>query len=145
MIKVLCVGKIKEDYLKELIKDYQKRIQKYHKIEIIEVKDEATLDLEKNHLEKYLSSKDYIITLEIEGKQLTSEEFASKIEKTFLSYPNITFVIGSSLGIAKEIKEMSNFALSFSTLTFPHGLFRGMLLEQIYRAFKIINHETYHK
>lgn len=145
MIKVLCVGKIKEDYLKELIKDYQKRIQKYHKIEIIEVKDEATLDLEKSHLEKYLSSKDYIITLEIEGKQLTSEEFASKIEKTFLSYPNITFVIGSSLGIAKEIKEMSNFALSFSTLTFPHGLFRGMLLEQIYRAFKIINHETYHK
>ena len=145
MIKVLCVGKIKEDYLKELIKDYQKRIQKYHKIEIIEVKDEATLDLEKNHLEKYLSSKDYIVTLEIEGKQLTSEELASKIEKTFLSYPNITFVIGSSLGIAKEIKEMSNFALSFSPLTFPHGLFRGMLLEQIYRAFKIINHETYHK
>ena len=123
MIKVLCVGKIKEDYLKELIKDYQKRIQKYHKIEIIEVKDEATLDLEKNHLEKYLSSKDYIVTLEIEGKQLTSEEFASKIEKTFLSYPNITFVIGSSLGIAKEIKEMSNFALSFSALTFPHGLY----------------------
>ncbi len=145
MIKVLCVGKIKEDYLKELIKDYQKRIQKYHKIEIIEVKDEATLDLEKNHLEKYLSSKDYIVTLEIEGKQLTSEELASKIEKTFLSYPNITFVIGSSLGIAKKIKEMSNFALSFSPLTFPHGLFRGMLLEQIYRAFKIINHETYHK
>ena len=142
MIKVLCVGKIKEDYLKELIKDYQKRIQKYHKIEIIEVKDEATLDLEKNHLEKYLSSKDYIVTLEIEGKQLTSEELASKIEKTFLSYPNITFVIGSSLGIAKKIKEMSNFALSFSPLTFPHGLFRGMLLEQIYRAFKIINHET---
>lgn len=145
MIRILCVGKIKEDYLKELIKDYQKRIQKYHKIEIIEVKDCATLDLEKSHLEKYLSSKDYIITLEIEGKQLTSEEFASKIEKTFLSYPNITFVIGSSLGISKEIKEMSHFALSFSALTFPHGLFRGMLLEQIYRAFKIINHETYHK
>lgn len=145
MIKILCVGKIKEEYLKNLIEDYQKRIQKYHKLEIIEVKDEASLELEKEHLEKYISPKDYIITLEIEGKLLTSEEFATKIENTFINYPNITFVIGSSLGIANEIKQKSNYALSFSKLTFPHGLFRGMLLEQIYRAFKIINHETYHK
>ena len=145
MIKILCVGKIKEEYLQKLNADYQKRIQKYHKLEIIEVKDESTLNLEKEHLEKYLSTKDYIITLEIEGKKLTSEEFASKLEKTFVRYPNITFIIGSSLGISEEIKKKSNFALSFSDLTFPHGLFRGMLLEQIYRAFKIINHETYHK
>ncbi len=145
MIKILSVGKIKEPYLNQLINDYLNRIKKYHKIEIIEVKDEATLDLELIHLKKHLSTKDYLITLEIEGKTLSSEEFASKIEKTFLSYPNITFVIGSSLGIPKEIKEMSNFALSFSSLTFPHGLFRGILLEQIYRAFKIINNETYHK
>ena len=145
MIKILCVGKIKAEYLKNLIDDYQKRISKYHKIEIIEVKDEASLELEKEHLEKYISPKDYIITLEIEGKMLTSEEFATKIENTFINYPNITFVIGSSLGIANEIKEKSNYAMSFSKLTFPHGLFRGMLLEQIYRAFKIINHETYHK
>lgn len=145
MIKILCVGKIKEEYLKKLIEDYQKRIQKYHKLEIIEVKDESTLNLEKEHLEKYLSTKDYIITLEIEGKKLTSEEFASKLEKTFINYPNITFVIGSSLGIPKEIKQISNYSLSFSNLTFPHGIFRGLLLEQIYRAFKIINHESYHK
>lgn len=145
MIKILCVGKIKEEYLQKLNADYQKRIQKYHKLEIIEVKDESTLNLEKEHLEKYLSTKDYIITLEIEGKKLTSEEFASKLEKTFINYPNITFVIGSSLGIPKEIKQISNYSLSFSNLTFPHGIFRGLLLEQIYRAFKIINHETYHK
>ncbi len=145
MIKILCVGKMKEEYLKNLIDDYQKRISKYHKIEIIEVKDEASLELEKEHLEKYISPKDYIITLEIEGKLLTSEEFATKIENTFINYPNITFIIGSSLGISSEIKQKSNYALSFSKLTFPHGLFRGMLLEQIYRAFKIINHETYHK
>ena len=145
MIKILCVGKIKEEYLQKLNADYQKRIRKYHKLEIIEVKDESTLNLEKEHLEKNLSTKDYIITLEIEGKKLTSEEFASKLEKTFVRYPNITFIIGSSLGIPEEIKKKSNFALSFSDLTFPHGLFRGMLLEQIYRAFKILNHETYHK
>ena len=145
MIKILCVGKIKEEYLKKLIEDYQKRIQKYHKLEIIEVKDEDSLDKELVHLKPYLSTKDYIITLEIEGESLTSEEFSGVIQNTFLKYPNITFVIGSSLGIPKEIKERSNYALSFSKLTFPHGLFRGILLEQIYRAFKINNHETYHK
>ena len=145
MIKILCVGKIKEKYLQELIEDYQKRISKYHKIEIIEVKDEMSLEQEKEHLEKYLSPKDYLITLEIEGKSLTSEQLSEKIANTFLHYPNITFVIGSSLGIHEDIKKKSNYTLSFSDLTFPHGLFRGMLLEQIYRAFKIINHETYHK
>ena len=145
MIKILCVGKIKEEYLKEFIKDYQTRISKYHKIEIIEVKDEESLELENNHLQKYLSSKDYIITLEIEGKKCSSEELAQKIENLFSHYSTITFVIGSSLGIPEEVKKRANTALSFSDLTFPHGVFRGLLLEQIYRAFKIINHETYHK
>ena len=145
MIKILCLGKIKEPYLNALIADYQKRISKYHPLEIIELKDTGNIEEEKRSLLKHISSKDYVITLEIEGEKLTSEAFASKIEKTFIYYPNITFVIGSSLGLHSDIKKISNFALSFSSLTFPHGLFRGILLEQIYRAFKIIIHETYHK
>ena len=145
MIKILCVGKIKEKYLIDLIEDYQKRILKYHALQIIEVKDEDSLEKEKNHLLKYISEKDYVITLEILGKTLTSEEFAHKMEYTFIEHPSITFIIGSSLGLHEEIKQRSHYALSFSSFTFPHGLFRGILLEQIYRAFKIINHETYHK
>lgn len=145
MIKILCVGKIKENYLKEFISDYQKRIGKYHPLEIIEVKDEVSLDKEKEHLLKYISPRDYVITLEILGKMISSEEMAEKIDMTFSHYPCITFVIGSSLGLHEEIKSRANEAISFSLMTFPHGVFRGILLEQIYRAFKIINHETYHK
>ena len=145
MIRIVCVGKIKERYLTEMIEDYYKRISKYQKIEIIEVKDVGTLESEKSLIEKHLNSKDYIITLEILGKEYSSEEFATKICDIFNHYPNITFVIGSSLGLHEDIKRRANLALSFSKFTFPHGLFRGILLEQIYRAFKIINHETYHK
>ncbi len=145
MIKILCLGKIKEPYLNDLINDYKKRISKYHSLEIIELKDTGNIEEEKNSLEKHLNNKDYVITLEIEGKMLTSEELATKIDKIFVHYPNITFVIGSSLGLHEDIKKRSDFALSFSKFTFPHGLFRGILLEQIYRSFKIINHETYHK
>lgn len=145
MIKILCVGKIKENYLNEFILDYKKRIQKYHSIEIIEVKDEATLLKERDSLFKYIGIRDYVITLEILGNSLSSEEFASKIEKTFSYYPVVTFIIGSSLGLHEDIKKRSDYALSFSSMTFPHGVFRGILLEAIYRSFKIINHETYHK
>lgn len=145
MIKILCVGKIKENYLKEMISDYQKRINKYHKLEIIEVNDSNSLNLERDLLLKYIDTRDYVITLEILGKALKSEELASKLENTFVHYPVITFVIGSSLGLHEDIKKRSNMALSFSEFTFPHGLFRAILLEQIYRSFKIINHETYHK
>ncbi len=145
MIKILCIGKLKESYLNELIKDYEKRIKKYYDINIIEVKDEISLEKEKEHLIKQISPKDFVITLEIEGKMKTSEEFAELLEKTFITHPNITFIIGSSLGLHEEIKKRSNLALSFGLLTYPHGLFRGILLEQIYRAFKINNHETYHK
>lgn len=145
MIKILCVGKIKENYLKEMIEDYKKRISKYHKIEIIEVRDEDNLENEKNHLMPFLSPRDYVITLEILGTLMTSEEFAKKIDETFLTHSNITFVIGSSLGLHDEIKQRADFAISFSKFTFPHGLFRGILLEQIYRSFKILNHESYHK
>ncbi len=145
MIKIICLGKIKEKYLCELIEDYKKRIQKFHKIEILELKDDENILKEEENLLKYLDKKEYIITLEIEGKEVTSTEFANFLEKTFLTNSNITFIIGSSLGLTPRIKALSNFHLSFSKLTYPHGLFRGILLEQIYRAFKIINHESYHK
>ena len=145
MIKILCVGKIKENYLKEMIDDYKKRISKYHKIEIIEVKDEDDLEKEKEHLLSFISPRDYVITLEILGNVVSSENLAKKIDELFLSYSTITFVIGSSLGLHDDIKKRANFALSFSKFTFPHGLFRGILLEQIYRSFKILNHESYHK
>ena len=145
MIKILCVGKIKENYLKEMIMDYEKRISKYHKIEIIEVKDEDNLEKEKEHLLPFISPRDYVITLEILGSVMSSEDLAKKIDELFLNYSTITFVIGSSLGLHEDVKKRANLALSFSKFTFPHGLFRGILLEQIYRSFKILNNETYHK
>lgn len=144
MIKILCVGKIKENYLKEAINDYQKRISKYHKLEIIEVPD-SDISKEEDYLLKNINQKDYIITLEIEGKQIKSLELAKKIDEVFITNSSITFVIGGSYGLSSKIKELSNFHLSFSLLTFPHGLFRVILLEQIYRAFKILNNESYHK
>lgn len=144
MIKIICVGKLKEEYLKDAIKEYQKRINKYHKLEIIELPD-SNIITEKELILKQINKKDYIITLEIEGNQITSIELADKIERIFITNPNITFIIGGSYGIDNEIKKLSNYKLSFSKLTFPHQLFRVMLLEQIYRSFKIINNETYHK
>ena len=145
MIKILCVGKIKENYLKEMIMDYEKRISKYHKIEIIEVKDEDNSEKEKEHLLSFISPRDYVITLEILGSVMSSEDLAKKIDELFLNYSTITFVIGSSLGLHEDVKKRANLALSFSKFTFPHGLFRGILLEQIYRSFKILNNESYHK
>ena len=148
MIKIIAVGKIKENYLKDAIKDYEKRINKYNKIEIIEIKDENTkqaLKDEANNIKKHLKPNDYIITLEIEGTQMPSKSFASYIDKILITNPNITFIIGSSHGLDNSIKEISNYKLSFSKMTFPHQLFRVILLEQIYRAFKILNNETYHK
>lgn len=145
MIKIICLGKIKEKYLSDLINDYVKRINKYHKLEIIELKDSNDRKIEEQAIFSHLQKKDFIITLEIEGKALSSEEFACFLEKTFITHSNITFIIGSSLGLTENIKKQSNFSLSFSKMTYPHGLFRGILLEQIYRACKINNQETYHK
>lgn len=145
MIKIICLGKIKEDYLNKLIEDYQKRISRYHKIEIIELKDENDLTIEKNNIEKYISNQDYVIALDIDGNNLDSVSLAKKIDETFLHHSTITFIIGSSEGLHQDIKNRANYRLSFSKLTFPHGLFRGVLLEQIYRSFKILNNETYHK
>lgn len=145
MIKILCVGKIKEDYLKDLINDYLKRIQKYTSIEIIELKDNVVHKKEIESLLSNISSKDYNIALDLNGSKVTSEEFANLIEKTLIINSNITFIIGPSEGLNNTILNKCNKIISFSDLTFPHGLFRGILLEQIYRGFKIINNESYHK
>lgn len=145
MIKIICFGKIKESYLNDLIEDYKKRISKYHKIEIIELKDTNNLEEEKKDIEKYLNNQDYIIALDIKGEQLDSISLANKINETFNHSGTITFLIGSSYGLHEDILKKANYRLSFSKMTFPHGLFRGVLLEQIYRSFKIINNETYHK
>lgn len=144
MIKIICVGKVKEKYLRDMIDDYIKRISKYHKIEIIELTD-SNINKEKEELLRVINTKDYNIVMDIDGNNLSSREFAEKIGKTFLINSNITFIIGGSDGISPEIKELANYRLSFSKLTFPHQLFRGILLEQIYRAFKILNNESYHK
>ena len=144
MIKIICIGKLKEKYLIELVNDYKDRINKYHKLEIIELKDSNIKD-ESLEIKKYINKKDYIITMEINGNKMNSVEFSKKIDNWLMTYGNVTFIIGGSDGIDDSIKDISNYKLSFSDLTFPHGLFRGFLLEQIYRSFKILNNETYHK
>ena len=152
MIKIICVGRIKEKFFVEAINEYKKRISKYSKLEIIEVSDEATdnekivLSKEKEKLLKVINKSDYNIVLDIDGKELSSIELSSKIDNIFTTCnSNITFIIGGSCGIDEEIKNMCDFRLSFSKMTFPHQLFRVVLLEQIYRSFKILNNESYHK
>lgn len=151
MIKIITVGSIKEKYLKDAILEYKKRLGKYTSVEIIEVKDEGLVEkdkaisLEGEKIKKHLNSRDYIITLEIDGEELTSVEFSNKLDKILMENSNITFIIGGSYGLSKEIISLSKLHLSFSKMTFPHQLFRVILLEQIYRAFKIKNNESYHK
>ncbi|MEF2663217.1 MAG: 23S rRNA (pseudouridine(1915)-N(3))-methyltransferase RlmH [Bacilli bacterium] len=145
MIKILCVGKIKESYLDDLINDYKKRIGKYIKIEIIELKDDINYDKEINNLIKNIKTSDYNIGLDLKGKMYSSAEFADKIDKILPQNSNITFIIGGSLGLNDEVRSLCDELISFSQMTFPHGLFRGILLEQIYRVCKINNHEMYHK
>jgi len=151
MIKLITVGTIKEKYLKDAIEEYTKRIKKYTNIELIEVKDEGLVEeskaisLEAEKIKKHLSTRDYIVTMEIEGKQLTSEEFAEKLNQIQIENSNIVFIIGGSYGLSDEIKLLSKLHLSFSKMTFPHQLFRVLLLEQIYRCYKILNNESYHK
>ena len=151
MIKLITVGKIKEKYLKDAILEYTKRISKYTKLEIIELQDydydnkQIVLEKEKENIIKHINSRDYVITMQIEGKNISSEDFANKIDKVFVTNPNIVFIIGGSYGLHDDIKKISNFSLSFSKMTFPHQLFRVLLFEQIYRAYKIINNESYHK
>lgn len=151
MITVICVGKIKEKYLVDAIKEYSKRISKYSKLNIIEINDidkgsvTEIIDREGNDILKHIKDRDYVITMEIEGNRLSSLNLAKKIDNVFNNYSNIVFVIGGSYGLSDSVKNRSNFRLSFSDLTFPHQLFRVILLEQIYRGFKIIANESYHK
>ncbi len=151
MIKIICVGKLKEKYWRAAVLEYSKRISRYTKLEIIECSDYNSNDIntvlihEKNEIIKHINNRDYIITLEIEGEQLSSTELARKVDSLFLNYSNLTFIIGGSYGIHEEIKKMANFSLSFSKMTYPHQMFRVMLLEQIYRSYKILNNESYHK
>lgn len=157
-ITILTVGKIKEKYLRDAIAEYSKRLSRYAKLEIIEVADEKTPDnasetvetniknKEAERLLKYIRDDAYLITLEIKGKQLTSEELAQKIDTLGVQgTSHIIFVIGGSLGLGEEVLKRSNYALSFSKMTFPHQLMRVILLEQIYRSYRIINGEPYHK
>ena len=157
-IKIIAVGKIKEKYMKEGIKEYLKRLSKYCNLEIIEVEDEKApenlskkdIEIIKNKEGRKLLSKipqnSFIISLEIEGKEISSEELSKKMEDLMVSGINdITFIIGGSLGLSQEVRNKANYKLSFSKMTFPHQLMRIILLEQIYRGFRIIRGEPYHK
>ncbi|NLM51398.1 MAG: 23S rRNA (pseudouridine(1915)-N(3))-methyltransferase RlmH, partial [Firmicutes bacterium] len=149
-IQILAVGKIKENYLQEALQEYEKRLRAYARVNILEIKDEKVapsvtaaqraeiLAKEAARLDALINPQTYLIVLDIEGKQFSSVEFARHLSRLSLSgKSHVTFVIGGSLGLAKRIKDKADLRLSFSRLTFPHQLFRVMLLEQLYRAFKI--------
>ena len=151
MIKIIVVGKLKEEYLKDAEKEYLKRLSKYTKVEIIEVQDSKIDDAnkalieERDNILKNIKEKEYLITLEIDGNQLSSIELADKLDKLFINNSDLTFLIGGSYGIHPDILAKSNYRLSFSKMTFPHQLFRILLLEQLFRSYKILNNEKYHK
>lgn len=157
-ISIVCVGKIKEKFYREAISEYEKRLSKYCKLEIVEVADEKTPDKASEALENQIKEKEavrilekikedsFVYTLEIQGKRFTSESFAQSIEsKTVYGTSHIVFVIGGSLGLHESVLKRSDQSISFSDMTFPHQLMRVILTEQIYRAFRIINNEPYHK
>ena len=157
-IKIVCVGKIKKDYLKEGISDYLKMVQPYMKTEIIEVLDssvsinpnESEIEKVKNQegmrVLKFIKDNDFVINLDLNKKELDSIEFANFIDKKLTSgHSNLTFIIGGSYGLSDELKNRANDSISLSRMTFLHQMTRLILLEQIYRAFKILNNETYHK
>lgn len=157
-ITIVTVGKIKEKYLRDAIAEYRKRLGKYCKLEVIEVSDEKTPDNASETMEKIIRSKEaerilkyvredaYVITLEIDGKMLDSVEFSRKLENLGIQgKSHIVFVIGGSIGLGEDVLRRSDFALSFSKMTFPHQLMRVILLEQIYRGYRIMAGEPYHK
>ncbi len=155
---IITVGKIKEKYLRDAIAEYAKRLSRYCKLEIIEVADEKTPDQASETVEeqirdkegerilKYIRDDMYVVTLEINGKMLSSEELADKINMLGIQgQSSVAFVIGGSIGLGREVLKRSDYALSFSKMTFPHQLMRVILLEQVYRSYRIINGEPYHK
>ena len=157
-ITLVTVGKIKEKYFTDAIAEYSKRLSRYIKLEIVEVVDEKTPDnaseaverqirqKEGERIQKKLSDDAYVIALTIDGKKLDSVQFSRKLEKLGVDgVSHIQFVIGGSLGLCEEVLQKADFKLSFSDMTFPHQLMRVVLLEQIYRGYRIMNHEPYHK
>ena len=157
-IKIICVGKVKEKFYRDAIAEYSKRLSRYTKFQIIEVSDEKTDENASEHENTLVKDKegqrilgnikdqDYVIGLFIQGKQLDSVELSEEMSKLFVSgTSNLVFVIGGSLGLSKEVEKRCNALLSFSKMTFPHQLMRVILTEQIYRAFRIMHNEPYHK
>ncbi|CDF59012.1 23S rRNA (pseudouridine(1915)-N(3))-methyltransferase RlmH [Thermobrachium celere] len=157
-IIIISVGKLKEKYLKEGINEYLKRLSKYAKVDIIEVPDEKAPDnlspkeeelvkeKEGQGILKHIKDNMYVVALDIKGKQLSSEELAEFLsQRALLGESSIAFIIGGSLGLSQSVLNRANYKLSFSKMTFPHQLMRLILLEQIYRGFRIINGEPYHK
>lgn len=156
-INIICIGKIKEQYLKSAIEEYSKRLSRYCKLNILELPDEKIPDKLNNNLSNEIKTKEcnniinhlkkdsYIIALDLTGNELSSEEFSKTIENISMENSSITFIIGGSLGLTKELLNKCNKKICFSKMTFPHQLIRIFLLEQIFRAFKISNNETYHR
>ena len=157
-INIICVGKLKEKYLSDACKEYIKRISRFSKVSVFELSDEpasdkmsraeeeAVINKEGARILEKIGAGDYVIALCVEGKQMSSPEMATHLSKCFLEGKStITFVIGGSLGLSPDVKKRSNYNLSFSKMTFPHQLMRVILLEQIYRCFKINANESYHK
>lgn len=152
MIKLIAVGKIKDKNLSSMIEDYVKKINRYHKLEVIEVKDEpirddekSVLDAEASRVMKQINDGDYVILCDLHGKEKDSVSFAKHLDQLFVRNSKIVFVIGGSLGLGEELLKRSNERLKLSEMTFLHGMTRLIILEQIYRSFKILNNETYHK
>ena len=157
-ITLVTVGKIKEKFFEDAIKEYSKRLSRYCKLEILQVADEKTPEGASEAVELQIKEKEgqrilslirddaYVIAFAIEGKMLDSEELAERIEKLGVSgISQIVFVIGGSLGLSAQVMKRADYALSFSRMTFPHQLMRVVLLEQIYRSYRIMNHQPYHK
>ena len=156
-INIVCIGKIKEKFFKDAIDEYSKRLSKYCKLNIVELPDEKIPEKINTNIENDIKSKEctnminhikkdsYVIALDLTGKELDSVALSQKIENLSISNSSITFIIGGSLGLSKQVLNYCNEKLCFSKMTFPHQLIRIFLLEQIYRAFKIANNETYHK
>ena len=157
-INIISVGKIKEDYFKKAIDEYEKRLKAYCRVNFIELKDESEgknlsdkdidiiLDKEGKRILEKIKERSFIIVLDIKGRSIDSVEFSKKINGIMLDgISSIDFIIGGSLGISQEVKDKANYSLSFSKFTFPHKLMKVILMEQIYRAFTIINNKTYHK
>lgn len=145
-IQIIAVGKLKEDYLRGAQQEYAKRLSRFCKLKVIEVDEDSTLEREAERIRKVLPANSHVIALAIEGKKYDSVGFARHLENLMVGgKSDITFIIGGSTGLDNSILKAADSLLSMSDMTFPHQLARIILLEQIYRAFKIINNETYHK